>query len=232
MKRNIITASLLFLIFCNIFSPIVASNHHIYAANRDAGKFVAITFDDGPHPIYTEKILDILEKNNAKATFFVIGENVERYPEIAIKIHEAGHEIGNHTYSHPDMSCISVDRAIEEIIHAENVITDTTGTKPVLFRSPGGIYSDSLVDAVVKHDYKPILWSWRQDTRDWNHEPADKIVSGVIKNIQNGDIILFHDYNTNGSPTPTAIERLLPKLKKMGYSFVTVSELMELNEMR
>ena len=205
---------------------------HIYAANRDAGKYVALTFDDGPHPVYTEQILKILDINDAKATFFVIGKNADSYPELVKREFDAGHEIGNHTYTHPDMKKISVDRAIEEIMKTQIAIENITGKKPELFRAPGGIFSDELVVEVEELDCKPILWSWRQDTKDWDHASVQSVVNTVINNLQNGDIILFHDYNTKGSPTPRALEILLPKLKNMGYSFVTVSELLELNQFR
>ncbi len=206
------------------------SDHTIYAANRDAGKYVALTFDDGPHPVYTEQILDILAKNNARATFFVIGENAERYPELVRKEFDAGHEIGNHTYSHPDMRTVSVDKALEEIGKAEDVITNITGVRPTLFRSPGGVFPDELVIAVENIDCKPVLWSWRQDTKDWSMPSAEHIVKNVLANLKDGDIILFHDFNLKGSPTPHALEMLLPALAEKGYTCVTVSELIERGE--
>lgn len=214
-----------------MLSAITASSKpHIYAANRDAGKYIALTFDDGPHPVYTEQILDILEKNGAKATFFVVGRNAESYPELIQREYNGGHEIGNHTYSHPDMNKISVDRAVEEILKTQNIIESITGKKPELFRAPGGIFSDELITNIEELECKPILWSWRQDTKDWCNVSVNSIVNGVVNNLQNGDIILFHDFNVKGSPTPQALELLLPKLKNLGYSFVTVSELLELNQ--
>ena len=143
--------------------PILAEapNSHIVAANRHAGKFVALTFDDGPHPVYTEKILKILADNNAKATFFVVGKNAESYPDLVTKEFEAGHEIGNHTYSHPNMKKIGVSEAIKEIEQTQEIVHDITGTYPKLFRSPGGIFSDELVTAVEEISCKPVLWSWR-----------------------------------------------------------------------
>ena len=228
MKRiNYIFITVLFV----MLSAITASSKpHIYAANRDAGKYIALTFDDGPHPVYTEQILDILDKNGAKATFFVVGRNAESYPELIQREYTYGHEIGNHTYSHPDMNKISVDRAVEEILKTQNIIESITGKKPELFRAPGGVFSEELITNIEELECKPILWSWRQDTKDWCNVSVDSIVSGVVNNLQNGDIILFHDYNVNGSPTPQALELLLPKLKSLGYSFVTVSELLELNQ--
>lgn len=226
-------------LFCIIITafiiaiPVSALNKsHIFAANRDAGKYIALTFDDGPHPQYTAEILDILDEFDAKATFFVIGQNAEKYPDLIKREFSSGHEIGNHTYTHPDMKKISVDKAVEEILLTQNAIYDIIGVKPVLFRAPGGIFTDELVIEVEELDCKPILWSWRQDTKDWCNVPAGNIVNNVLNNIQNGDIILFHDFNTKGSPTPKALKSIIPKLKEMGYSFVTVSELLELNEIK
>ncbi len=207
--------------------PCAASEAHIYAANRQAGKYVALTFDDGPHPVYTEQILDILAAYNAKATFFVIGQNAKQYPELVRKEYEAGHEIGNHTYSHPNMKKISVTEAVAEIEKTQEAVHDIIGIYPKLFRSPGGIFSDELVTAVEEHDCKSVLWSWRQDTRDWSKPTVDKVVRTVLDNLRDGDIILFHDYNTSGSPTPEALRIILPELIRRGYSFVTVSELMD-----
>lgn len=209
-------------------SGAAAANTHIYAANRDAGKYVALTFDDGPHPKYTEEILDILKENNAKGTFFVIGMNAESYPELVRREYDEGHEIGNHTYSHPDMNKISVAKALEEINKTQDIISDITGSAPQLFRAPGGIFSDELIGKIEEIDCKPILWSWRQDTRDWSRPTVKYVVSTVIDNLQNGDIILFHDYNQKGSPTPDALRIILPKLKELGYETVTVSELISL----
>ena len=201
---------------------------HVYASNRDAGKYVALTFDDGPHPVYTEKILEILRNNNAKATFFVIGENAESYPSLVLAEYEDGHEIGNHTYSHPDMKKLSTESVIEEIEKTQDIIYDITGKQPEIFRSPCGVYSDELVEAIENVGCKPILWSWRQDTKDWTLPSVKSIVKTVTENIQDGDIILFHDYNKKGSPTPDALELILPKLAEKGYSFITVSELLKI----
>ncbi len=226
-------------LFCIVITLIIliipvsaVKKSHIYAANRDAGKYIALTFDDGPHPKYTAEILDILDEFNAKATFFVVGKNAENYPDLIKREYNSGHEIGNHTYNHPDMKKISVDKAVEEIIKTQNAIYEIIGVKPVLFRAPGGIFTDELVVEVEELECKPILWSWRQDTKDWCNVSAGNIVNNVLNNLQNGDIILFHDFNTKGSPTPKALKNIIPKLKEMGYEFVTVSELLELNEIK
>lgn len=228
LSKRILTVIICLMLFG---LPAYASpDNHIYAANRNAGKLVALTFDDGPHPVYTGQILDILKIHNASATFFVIGKNAEEYPELIKREVAEGHEIGNHTYSHPNMKNISVDEALDEIKKTQDIIFEIAGESPVIFRSPGGIFSEELVGAVMGINCKSILWSWKQDTRDWSKPGVKSIVDTVINNINDGDIILFHDYNSAGSPTPAALEIIIPKLKEMGYSFVTVSELIAAKE--
>ena len=218
------------LIFSAVFGiPAHAVNDHVVAANRSAGRYVALTFDDGPHPVYTKEILDILAENHAKATFFVIGQNAEAYPELVRAEADAGHEIGNHTFSHPTMNKISLSVALDEIRRTQTTVQDITGKAPLVFRSPGGIYSDELVAAVEAIPCKPVLWSWRQDTMDWKRPSVDSIVKTVLDNLQDGDIILFHDYNAGKSPTPQALRILLPQIAAKGYDFVTVSELMRMH---
>lgn len=197
----------------------------LITANRDAGKQIALTFDDGPCQRYTEEILTILAENGAKATFFVIGENAKAHPELVKAAYDAGHEIGNHTYTHPDIRKIDAEAFGEEISKTQNVLQEITGTSPVLFRPPGGYLSNAFVEKITENGCKPVLWSWRQDTRDWAKPKVDTIVKNVLSNLCDGDIILFHDFGTKGSPTPQALRRLLPKIKEKGYEFVTVSEL-------
>ncbi len=202
----------------------------IFAANRNAGKHIAITFDDGPHPKYTSQILDILKKYNAKATFFVLGSNAKKYPDLLKREFDEGHEIGNHSYSHPNMKTLSSDKILQEIKYTQDCIGEIIGTKPVIFRSPGGIYNSDIINSATSLGCKPVMWSWRQDTRDWEMPSVDKIVDTVLSNIRDGDIILFHDFNQKGSPTPKALDKILSELSKLGYTFVTVSELMDLDE--
>lgn len=225
MKRlTAVAFALLIMLVISVSSQEGATE--VYVANRNAGKAVALTFDDGPHPTYTPEILDILEKHSAKATFFVIGQNAEKYPDIVKRAFDEGHEIGNHTYSHPNMNRINSDKVIDEIQKTARTIEDITGKKPILFRSPGGYLDDGLISTAHKFDCTPVLWSWRQDTRDWAKPSVKQVVKTVLDNLRDGDIILFHDFNTKSSPTPAALEIILPELEKRGYSFVTVSELM------
>ncbi len=200
----------------------------IIVANRNAEKCVALTFDDGPHPLYTKEILDILDRYNAKATFFVIGKNAQDNKELLLEELKRGHEIGNHTFTHPDLKIISNEKFREELIATDNIIKEITGEKPKLFRPPCGYISNSIVNTLSENDYSVVLWSWRQDTRDWARPGVNHIVSTVITNINDGDIILFHDYNSKKSQTPNALEIILSQLSEKGYKFVTVSELMNM----
>ena len=197
-------------------------NEFYYKRNSD--KKIALTFDDGPHPRYTQKIIDILDKYNAKATFFIIGENIEYYGDVLLKIIENGHEIGNHTFSHENIKNKTEDEIIAEIEACNSAIYDKCGLKTKLFRPPGGIMADICISKTdILSDYDIIYWSI--DTLDWAHESPQKISENVIKNIKSGDIILMHDYIGQNSPTPEALEIMLPKLIAEGYEFITVSEL-------
>ena len=185
---------------------------------------IAITFDDGPHPHLTRRILDILEKYDVKATFFMIGVNIVNYPDAAKAVIQAGHEVGNHTYTHRHLERMSVDEIEEELDLCEDALEELFEYRPHLFRPPEG-----AINAYVEHcsregDYKLILWSL--DTRDWEQKDANQIAECVLENISPGDIILMHDYIGKKSGTPDALEILLPKLLERGFEPVTVSQLL------
>lgn len=188
-------------------------------------KIVALTFDDGPHKKYTVEVLDILEKYDAKATFFVVGQHAEKNPEVILRMYEDGHELANHTYTHPIRS--SVKKILKEIELTNDTIFSITGYSPVLFRPVEGQYTDALVNAVTKEGFKLVMWSWHQDTEDWRNPGVRKIVNTVLNGTKQGDVILFHDGGGNRAQTVKALEEIVPELQKQGYKFVTISELME-----
>ena len=188
-------------------------------------KRIALTFDDGPHPVYTEEILSILDEYGIKATFFLIGVNAEAYPEIARKEAAAGHELGNHSYSHADLGKAGYGTVCREIDEGERAVWENFEYRTRLLRPPGGCWGDDLVRAASERDYTLVCWS--VDTRDWAHTPSGKIVENVMQNTAGGDILLFHDYVYGDSPTPEALRVLIPKLLDQGYRFVTVSELLQ-----
>ena len=186
---------------------------------------IALTFDDGPHPKNTPKILDILAEYGIKATFFEVGENIELYPEVSRRVVAEGHEIGNHTYTHAYISKISEDALRKEIQKTEDVLREITGERPVVFRPPGGYYNDASLKVVEKMGYRSVLWSL--DTRDWSMLKCGAIVSKVEKNVKGGDIILFHDLEDKRLATPAALREILPFLVENGYEFVTISQMIE-----
>ncbi|MEC0248341.1 polysaccharide deacetylase family protein [Paenibacillus chitinolyticus] len=194
-----------------------------------AGKVIALTFDDGPDPVQTVQILDELKKYGAKATFFVVGKRAERFPALIKREAAEGHEIGNHTYSHPFLTNNRSTESIRsEIAATQKVIKSINGTAPVLFRPPGGYYHERLVHVSLSEGCLPILWSWHQDTEDWKAPGVNRIVNKVLNNAREGDIVLFHDHVQGSSNTVDAIRKILPELSKRGYHFVTVSELLKL----
>lgn len=191
-------------------------------------KVVALTFDDGPHPTYTVQILNLLEQYEAKGTFFIVGEHAENNPEIVLNMYEDGHEIANHTYTHPFTT--SVPKIMEEIKQTDDTLFSITGYSPKLFRPVEGNYHEKLVEEVVKEGYKIVMWSWHQDTEDWKDPGVNKIVNKVLNGIEEGNIVLFHDGGGNREQTVKALSMILPELQKQGYKFITVSEMLQLQD--
>lgn len=195
----------------------------ITASNRviDPTKpMIALTFDDGPDPRNTQKILDILKENNSVASFFDIGSQMEKYPELVRKELEAGCDVGGHTYSHVDLSEITEEEAIIEIDKTAKTYKDATGLELKYIRPPYGNASKELRN---KFDYPFIAWS--VDSIDWSLRNADKIIDQVKKTEElDGKIVLMHGtYDT----TVEAVRKLVPELIKEGYQLVTVTELAE-----
>ncbi len=225
MRKNMRCILSALLTFLFIPMTIAAGDEVLFSWHPNESKKIAITFDDGPHPVYTPEILEILAEYGVRATFFVVGENAEWYPELVRKELAAGHEIGNHTYSHANLRKSGYNTVLAEILDMENAVYENAEYRCHLLRPPGGLYGDPVCHAAEMLDYTVILWSI--DTRDWAHTPRKTIVDTVLNQVKSGDIILFHDYIGGGdSPTPDALRRILPELISRGYRFVTVSELL------
>ena len=191
-------------------------------------KIVALTFDDGPDEVFTPQVLDILKKYDVKATFFLIGEKVPYNKNIVKREKEEGHEIGNHTYTHINAAKTSKEKIENEVIKTQEVIKEVIGEYPTIFRPPYRALSRDLCEIVKSKDMNIILWS-NIDVRDWSNPGVNNIVSTIENKVENGNIIILHDYNTvrnNKSQTIQALEIVIPKLKEKGYKFVTISELM------
>lgn len=233
-----ITFIIIFLVFSGFYIKYVSfGSVHISKSDQkkvvshgsSEQKYIALTFDDGPHPQYTPEILDLLGEYNIKSTFFVLGQFAEQYPDIIKRQSKEGHEIGNHTYSHIDINKASREEIEEEFNKAQKIILSLTGIESKVFRPPYGFCDEKTISIVDNENCNVILWSSRQDSKDWSNPEVDKIVSSTISNIENGDIILFHDYvYFEKSNTLEALEVIIPELINKGYRFVTVSELMKL----
>lgn len=189
------------------------------------GKYVALTFDDGPHPKVTPKILKTLKEYDAKATFFMLGIQVEYYPDMAKKVAEAGHEIGNHSFGHPNLANRSPSEVRKQIIESSNRIEAATGRKPTLFRPPYGAINES-VKKFTKEQKTPIIL-WSVDSLDWKTRNAKAVTKEVMRNVRPGSIVLMHDIHRS---TADALPQILKSLQKQGYQFVTVSQLLSLNK--
>ena len=200
-------------------------NKTVYNSNYQNNKKIALTFDDGPHPKITPKILDLLKKYDIKATFFVIGVNVDNYSEPLKRAIKEGHEIGNHTNSHSILKSMDKDKINEEILNCENKISLYLQSKSKILRPPCGLYDDTLVKIANDKGYKIILWNI--DTHDWAHMSKTEIVKNVSSKVKGGDIILCHDYISGENHTVEALDVLIPMLINQGYEFVTVSQLLQ-----
>ena len=196
----------------------------VYRSVATDKKQIALTFDDGPHPILTPQILSILAQYGVPATFFMVGQNIRNYPDVARAVIKAGHEVGNHTFSHPHIGNLGEAAIFEEIGKCEDALEELCEYRPHLLRTPQGALTPSLERCLLDDDYILILWSL--DTRDWEHKSTAHLTRTVLENVQAGDIILMHDFIGHNSKTPEALEKIIPVLLSQGYEFVTVSALL------
>lgn len=177
---------------------------------------VALTFDDGPGQ-YTDKLLDCLEENGAKATFYMLGQNVEKYPDIVKRMHDLGMELSNHTYDHKDLTKLTQSQITEEIEKTNTLIENAAGVLPDTLRPPGGSYNEAVQNLAGM----PIV-KWSIDTKDWKTKSEDQTYQCVMDSVQDGSIVLMHDIH---QWSVDAALRLIPDLMEEGYKLVTVQEL-------
>jgi peptidoglycan/xylan/chitin deacetylase (PgdA/CDA1 family) len=179
---------------------------------------ISLTIDDGPHPEWTPKMLDLLAEHDVKATFSLIGIQVKQFPHLVQRIAAAGHQICNHTMNHPleiaEMSSRHVDR---EITEANDRIGDAAGIAPKYFRSPGGAWSRAVFASAARHGMLPI--DWEIDPRDWARPGIRRIKRSLLE-AKGGDILLCHDGGGDRSETIKALGQVVPKLQARGLSFV------------
>ncbi len=203
-------------------TPIVTTPEETTSRLPDTSKkLVALTFDDGPHGQYTDELLDVLDKYNVKATFFVIGAHILRTNAInALKrAASSGHEIGNHTYSHSNVLNMSVTDFRNEILGTSEIIYNHTGVTPTLLRTTGGQWSSDLLASVDL----PFI-NWTVDTKDWSHNDPNQSLEILKSSVTDGGIVLLHDRKSNVAATA---ELFIQWLNENGYEIVTVSELLK-----
>lgn len=184
---------------------------------------IALSFDDGPLKGKTDKILDVLDRYDVKATFFMVGSQAEYCGETARRVVSEGHEVGNHTFNHKNLAAMSKEELDREIATAEEAIFDACGYIPSLFRPPEGVCTEKIANAAKYRGYSIVMWS--VDTLDWQGKSASEIASNVISNVSPGSVILMHDGIFAKSHTAEALEIIIPALIDEGYEFVTVGEL-------
>ncbi|MGG4169418.1 polysaccharide deacetylase family protein [Rossellomorea vietnamensis] len=199
----------------------IADDLGVAVASTGLGeKYVALTFDDGPDPHVTPRILNVLKEHDVQATFFMLGSQAEKYPAVAKSVAEAGHEIGNHTDHHKDLTKIGREQMVQEVMVSRQKIISATKVVPDILRPPYGAINSDV--ETIANDNGTSLVLWSVDSLDWENKNAAAINRVVQKEIAPGAIILLHDVH---STTADALPTLLTTLEKEGYRFLTVSQL-------
>lgn len=186
-------------------------------------KTVCLTFDDGPDAENMPKMLDILNEFGIKGSFFCLGSRAEKLPEIVKRAFDEGHIIGNHTYTHPELTLLGENEIGKEIISAEDIIDGIIGRKTALVRPPYGIVDERVVQIIFRLGYKISLWSL--NTFDWLEKTKNNIIKNVVDNIRPGDIVLMHSFE-NKEPTVEALPVIINGLHAKGYKFVDLAQML------
>lgn len=198
----------------------------IYCVKTEEPK-VAISFDAAWGADDTDQLLQILKDNDVKATFFLCGYWVDKYPEEVEKIAEAGHDLGNHSATHPHMSTLSAEQITQELQRCHQAVKEVTGIEMTLFRPPFGEYNDTVIRTAKENGYYSIQWD--VDSLDWKEQGVEAEINQVLnhKHLGNGSILLFHN---DAKYTPQALDTILKGLKEKGYDIVPVSEIIHTGE--
>lgn len=209
---------LFFLMMIYIFGCFEQRITPVMGQINEGQKKIALTFDDGPHPYYTEQLLDGLKEREVRVTFFVTGEHASLHPDVIARMKEDGHVIGNHTYSHMQLNSGNREKFKDELVKTNKVIEAITGEEVIYVRPPYGSWDKKLEEEL---NMFPVLWTI--DPLDWCSDNVDGITRKVVSKAKENDIILMHDYYPT---TITAAFRIIDNLKEQGYEFVTVEEIL------
>ncbi len=197
---------------------------------KTSEKVVALTFDDGPSEPYTQQILDVLNKNNVKGTFYILGGNAKEYPKIIKQIMNDGHELGSHSMNHTMMKNRSVDAIYNDLSSVDTILRNLGYQKEITFRAPFGITSDNLRTALAKLNKRQVLFTFL--AQDWTKISAQQIHDNVMKQLKPGLIIVLHDGGKRRENTVKATQMLIDSLKQQGYRIVSISELLSLQDQK
>ncbi|HHX23993.1 MAG: polysaccharide deacetylase family protein [Tepidanaerobacteraceae bacterium] len=201
------------------------------ASGASDEKKVALTFDDGPDDVFTPQFLDVLKDKKVKATFFIIGKRAEGYPKVMKRIVDESHLVGNHTWSHPDIMKLSLEKVKEEVLKTEELLDSYCKDRKdriKLFRSPYGSMDPERVEFIADMGYKII--SWNVDSLDWKGLSAEEVKTNILENVINGSIILQHSAGGEGEDLSGSVEALpeiIDVLQKEGFEFVTIDKILE-----
>lgn len=208
---------LVLMVMLLALSDAMIEKYKTVSVSSNVEKKVAITFDDGPNPDYTPDLLKGLKERGVSATFFLLGKEAEKYPELVLQMYEEGHLLATHSYAHVNLCNLNDEAAVEQVVKTNTIIEEITGECPQFIRPPFGCWKENL-------DYKttmiPVLWD--VDPLDWNTNNTAVIVKRVLTSVEDGDIILLHDASQSSVDAALLI---IDQLQKEGYLFVTVEEM-------
>ncbi|MGP6139632.1 MULTISPECIES: LysM peptidoglycan-binding domain-containing protein [unclassified Jeotgalibaca] len=227
MRRLMTTIFSLLTFLFLLGPPAQAATSQFIIKGNTSEKVIALTFDDGSDGTNFSKILSVLSKHNVKATFFLTGSGTNNHPSVVKTAVNNGHDIGNHSFNHPDFTTLSTTQMLSQLSQTETIIKNTTGksTKP-FFRAPYGATNATVLNTVGNAGYTYTL-HWTIDSLDWTGNSAATIINLVMTRVQPGTIVLMHT-GDGASGTSTALETIIPQLKNQGYRFVTISQLLGL----
>lgn len=222
--------------FVLTINAVLPANHFygpVFSEVHTSQKLVALTFDDGPNPPYTGQILDVLKEKQVPATFFVIGKNAKKYPDLVRRIAAEGHQLGNHTYNHIDLLKADRPTIVGEVENTNNVIAGIIGYAPHVVRPPHGFRDAVVMDIMAEHKLKVVEWSVA--SRDWVNPGVEVIAERTLGKVKNGSVILLHDGDGIAGELPraqtvAAARIIIDKLTAQGYKFVTVDEILKVSE--
>ncbi|WP_242359674.1 polysaccharide deacetylase family protein [Lactococcus petauri] len=203
----------------NKFLNILNNFEKKYKNQFKGKKLIALTFDDGPNPTTTPQLLDILESKKVPVTFFALGENAQQYPEIIAQEAKNGHEVASHTWDHKDLQTLSREEQKKEILNANQLINKITGQDVSLYRPPYGSYNEDILKLTSL-----TIVNWSVDTNDWRYNTSEPVIENALNYVYDGSIILLHDIHPW---SVEAVPQIIDTLHQQGYTFVTVSTLIE-----